>query len=105
MMLAAVMLLSSLARVSHAQAPTTYDVVLAERNLMIPTRDGKRMATDVYRPATNGVAVSERLPVLLQRTPYDKTKAQVNAEYLTRHGYVVAVQDVLRHRRVLRRSR
>ncbi|MDB4917480.1 MAG: hydrolase CocE/NonD family protein [Gemmatimonadetes bacterium] len=71
-----------------------YDVVLAERNLMIPTRDGKRMATDVYRPARNGVAVSEKLPVLLQRTPYDKTTARTQAEYLARHGYVVAVQDI-----------
>ena len=75
-----------------AQA-TTYDVVLAERNLMIPMRDGKRMATDVFRPTRNGVALAEKLPVLLQRTPYDKTRAQANAEYLARHGYVVAVQD------------
>ena len=70
-----------------------YDIVVAERNLMIPMRDGKRMATDVYRPARDGIVLAERLPVLLQRTPYDKTKAQVNAEYLARHGYVVAVQD------------
>ena len=76
-----------------AQAPAPYGSILAERNLMIPTRDGKRMATDVYRPTRNGVAVNERFPVLLQRTPYDKTRAQTNAEYLTQHGYVVAVQD------------
>lgn len=76
-----------------AQAPAPYGSILAERNLMIPTRDGKRMATDVYRPTRNGVAVNERFPVLLQRTPYDKTKAQTNAEYLAQHGYVVAVQD------------
>jgi putative CocE/NonD family hydrolase len=90
---AAVLLLSAVPRHASAQNQAPYDVVLAERDLMIPTRDGKRMATDVYRPAHNGVAVTERLPVLLQRTPYDKTKAQVNAEYLARHGYVVAVQD------------
>ena len=76
-----------------AQLMQQYDVVVAERNLMIPMRDGKRMATDVYRPARDGIVLAERLPVLLQRTPYDKTKAQVNAEYLARHGYVVAVQD------------
>ena len=44
---------------------------------MVPTRDGRRMATDVYRPARNGVTVSERFPVLLHRTPYDKTKRPV----------------------------
>ena len=59
---------------ASAQAPAAYDVVLAERNLMIPTRDGKRMATDIYRPARNGIAVMERLPALLQRTPYDKPR-------------------------------
>ena len=61
---------------------------------MIPTRDGKRMATDIYRPARNGVAVSERFPILLHRTPYDKNGAREDAEYFTRHGYVVAVQDM-----------
>jgi putative CocE/NonD family hydrolase len=61
---------------------------------MIPTRDGARMATDVYRPARNGVAVDERLPVLLNRTPYDKGSLADDAKYFARHGYVVAVQDV-----------
>ena len=90
---AIVALVAALATQAVAQRPAQYDVVLAERNLMIPTRDGRRMATDLYRPARNGIAVNERFPVLLQRTPYDKTKAQTNAEYLARHGYVVAVQD------------
>jgi putative CocE/NonD family hydrolase len=76
----------------RAQATAANDLVV-ERNVMIPVRDGLHMATDVYRPARNGTAIAERLPVLLQRTPYDKSKAQTNAEYLTRHGYVVVVQD------------
>ncbi|AHG89306.1 hydrolase CocE/NonD family protein [Gemmatirosa kalamazoonensis] len=71
-----------------------YDVVLAAHDLMIPTRDGARMATDVYRPAHGGVAVDERLPVLLNRTPYDKGTLADDARYFARHGYVVAVQDV-----------
>jgi putative CocE/NonD family hydrolase len=77
-----------------AQSAPPYDVVLAEHDLMIPTRDGTRMATDVYRPARNGVPVPERFPVLLQRTPYDKTASRTQAEYFARHGYVVAVQDI-----------
>ena len=92
-LIVAAILLSS-ATSAAAQSPATYDVVLADRNLMIPTRDGKSMATDIYRPARNGVAVSERLPVLLQRTPYDKTGARIQAEYLAKRGYVVAVQDI-----------
>ena len=47
--------------------------VVVERDVMIPMRDGKRMATDIYRPARNGVAVAEKLPLLLHRTPYDKS--------------------------------
>ena len=90
---AAVALLS-LASPVRAQAPAAYDVVLAEHNLMIPTRDGKRMATDIFRPARNGAAVNERFPVLLLRTPYDKGTSQKDAEYFARHGYVVATQDM-----------
>src|SRR6478672_3769811 len=76
----------------RAQAGASADVAM-ERDVMIAMRDGKHMATDVYRPTRSGVMVADKLPVLLQRTPYDKSKAQVNAEYLARHGYVVAVQD------------
>ena len=70
------------------------DAVLAERNLMMPMRDGARMATDIYRPAHNGIASAERFPVLLHRTPYDKNGQQKIAEYFAQHGYVVAVQDI-----------
>lgn len=34
-----------------AQTQPPYDVVRFETNLMIPMRDGVRLATDVYRPA------------------------------------------------------
>lgn len=71
-----------------------FDVVRTDHDLMMPMRDGKRMATDVYRPARNGTAINEKLPVLLHRTPYDKGGQQKIAEYLARHGYVVAVQDM-----------
>ena len=42
--------------------------LLIERNLMMPTRDGVLLATDVYRPSGSG-----SFPVILERTPYDKT--------------------------------
>lgn len=77
-----------------AQAATTYDVVMAETNLMIPTRDGTQLATDIYRPARNGVAVNQRFPILLNRTPYNKTGLRRAAEYFVQHGYVVVVQDI-----------
>ena len=60
---------------------------------MIPTRDGKRMATDIYRPGRGGTPISERLPVLLNRTPYNKTSLAEQAVFYAERGYVVALQD------------
>src|SRR5437763_8375188 len=40
---------------------------IVERKLMIPMRDGKRMATDVYRPKDT----SKKYPAIFVRTPYN----------------------------------
>jgi uncharacterized protein len=77
--------------------------LVVEQNLMAPARDGVRLATDVYRPAGEGP-----FPVLLERTPYDKSapsrsertatspqprsRAEV-AAYFVSHGYAVVYQD------------
>ena len=76
-----------------AQAP--YDVIQVESNLMVPMRDGIRIATDIFRPAKNGELIVEKFPILLQRTPYDKTGTRLvqSATFLASHGYVVALQD------------
>ena len=42
--------------------------IVVERDLMVPARDGVVLATDVYRPDGPGP-----FPVLLERTPYDKS--------------------------------
>ena len=78
-----------------AQAPDPYDVVLHAGDVMVPMRDGVRLATDVYRPARGGAAVEAPLPVLLQRTPYGKEGRGLveRAGYFVRHGYVVVLQD------------
>ena len=70
--------------------------VVVERNVMIPARDGVRLATDIYRPAVDGQPVAERLPVLLQRTPYGKGADRFvpQATYFASQGYVVALQDL-----------
>jgi uncharacterized protein len=62
-----------------------------QKNVMVPMRDGTRLATDVYRPAG-----AEKYPVVLARTPYgSETAVYVNrAAYFVRHGYAFAVQDV-----------
>ena len=79
------------------------DAILVERDLVVGARDGVGLATDVYRPAQGGP-----FPVLLERTPYDKSapsrserthavaaprsRAEV-AAYFVRHGYAVIYQD------------
>src|SRR5687768_6844828 len=74
-------------------SPKQFDAVQTDTNRMIPTRDGKRMATDIFRPARNGAPVAGRFPVLLNRTPYDKEELHSQAVFFAERGYVVAVQD------------
>ncbi len=61
--------------------------------VMVPMRDGVRLATDVYRPARGGRAVEGRFPVILYRTPYNKNGLVKDASFFARHGYVVLAQD------------
>jgi putative CocE/NonD family hydrolase len=84
-----------------------YEMVVT-RDRMVPMRDRVRLATDIYSPARNGAAVAERFPVILERTPYDKTadsrsertpdvarpksRAEV-AAFFVRRGYIVIYQD------------
>jgi uncharacterized protein len=42
-------------------------IAIVERKLMIPMRDGKRIATDVYRPKDT----SKKYPAIFVRTPYN----------------------------------
>lgn len=67
-----------------------------ERDIMVPVRDGVRLATDIYRPALAGKAVAGRFPVIVERTPYNKlgTVLVSTAKFFARHGYIVALQDV-----------
>ena len=70
--------------------------VTCERNVMVPMRDGVRLATDIYFPATDGQRANGSFPLLLERTPYNKASPPlVNAgKYFDRRGYVCAFQDV-----------
>jgi putative CocE/NonD family hydrolase len=42
-------------------------VAVVDRKVMVPMRDGKRMATDIYRPKDT----SKKYPVIFVRTPYN----------------------------------
>jgi putative CocE/NonD family hydrolase len=61
---------------------------VATETVSIPMRDGIALATDIYRDA----AVS-KAPVILMRTPYDKSKQKGNAEKYAEAGYIVLIQD------------
>ncbi len=59
----------------------------------IPMRDGVVLYADVYRPDT-----TDKAPVLLQRTPYNKNMppartAALDAMRAASHGYAVVIQD------------
>jgi putative CocE/NonD family hydrolase len=42
-------------------------VAIIDRKIMVPMRDGKRMAADVYRPKDT----SKKVPIIFVRTPYN----------------------------------
>ena len=76
---------------SHQQ----YEVV-CDSNVMMPMRDGLRLATDLYFPAAGESKAPGPFPVILERTPYNKAAAGnvTKGKYFARRGYVCAMQDV-----------
>lgn len=63
--------------------------VLIERDVTTVMRDGIVLRCDVYSPVADG-----SFPVLVQRTPYDKSLYTALGEYYARAGYVYVLQDV-----------
>lgn len=71
--------------------------VHAELDVRIETRDGVGLSTDIYRPADpeTNEPIEEPRPVILDRTPYDKTGGRLrHGEWYASRGYVIAIQDV-----------
>lgn len=66
--------------------------VIRERNVMVPMRDGVRLAADIFRPDALG-----RFPVLVTRGPYGKDGYVSNPDhsiwFFPKYGYVVVSQD------------
>ncbi len=44
-----------------------------ERDVMVPMRDGVRLAADIYYPARDGKCIEGKFPAILERTPYNKS--------------------------------
>ena len=70
--------------------------VSLEKNVMVPMRDGVRLATDIYRPARDGVPVIGRFPAIIERTPYDNGSIRLTniGRFYASRGYVCVLQDV-----------
>jgi putative CocE/NonD family hydrolase len=70
----------------------------------VATRDGTKLAVDLYRPTDKGQLVTTPLPVVWQFTPYRRAlyddKGEVVSRQaatllaLTKYGYIIAVADV-----------
>ncbi|MCZ6874677.1 MAG: CocE/NonD family hydrolase [bacterium] len=68
--------------------------LIIDRDVAVEMRDGTVLRADIYRPDS-----AEALPVLVQRTPYDKGAPRISSLLLNplraaSAGYAVMVQDV-----------
>lgn len=69
--------------------------IVVSKDVMVRTRDGIGLATDVFRPGRDGDWVEGRFPTILCRTPYDKTDKRYTeiADFFVPRGYAVCLQD------------
>lgn len=72
-------------------------VAIVDQKVMMPMRDGVRLATDIYRPKTDG-----KVPVIFSRTPYNfntwgdgeqRTRTARSALEAVKRGYAYVVQN------------
>ncbi len=82
-LLLAFALAAQLVRTAPAAVPP------GKQTVLVPMRDGVKLATDVYLPSTRGA-----FPVILARTPYDKSGAAGLGKDGASRGYAVVAQDV-----------
>lgn len=73
--------------VAAAPAETKHRVII-QHGVRTKMRDGVWLVADIYRPESEG-----KFPVLLERTPYNRTGESDMAYELAAHGYVVVLQD------------
>lgn len=73
------------------------EIAVIEQKVMVPMRDGIRLATDIYRPKTD-----KPVPVIFSRTPYNfnswgdgepKTRTMQRAYEAVKRGYAYVVQN------------
>ncbi len=73
------------------------EIAIIDQKVMMPMRDGIRLATDIYRPKTE-----EKVPIIFSRTPYNfnswgdgeqRTRTAERAYEAVKRGYAYVVQN------------
>ncbi len=73
------------------------EIAIIDQKVMMPMRDGVRLATDIYRPKT-----TEKVPIIFSRTPYnfnswgdgkEQTRTAERAYEAVSRGYAYVVQN------------
>ena len=73
------------------------EIAIIDQKVMVPMRDGTRLATDIYRPKTTG-----KVPIIFSRTPYNfnswgdgerRTRTAEQALEVVKRGYALVVQN------------
>lgn len=66
------------------------------KDVMVPMRDGVRLAFDIYRPALDGGFIEGRFPTIMLHTPYDKTDKRYSeiADFFVPRGFNVVLVDL-----------
>ncbi len=73
------------------------EIAIIDQKVMMPMRDGIRLATDIYRPKTD-----KKVPIIFSRTPYNfnswgdgeqKTRTAQKAYEVVQKGYAYVVQN------------
>ena len=74
-----------------------HEIAIVDQKVMMPMRDGIRLATDIYRPKTD-----EKVPIIFSRTPYNfnswgdgeqRTRTAQRAYEAVKRGYAYVVQN------------
>lgn len=73
------------------------EIAIVDQKVMVPMRDGIRLATDIYRPKTD-----KKVPIIFSRTPYNfntwgdgeqRTRTAEKAYEVVQKGYAYVVQN------------
>ena len=73
------------------------EIAIVEQKVMMPMRDGVRLATDIYRPKSDA-----KVPIIFSRTPYNfatwqdgeqRTRTASQALEMVKRGYAYVVQN------------